>query len=323
MPSNVHRVIPETTMGIPEAPDRLFILDSTGPHYDTAQILARLKQDDVVLVPNVDAAAVDGLICEIAERLNLKDSLELQAAFASSLGHRKNIGQYYMSVNERKHYHIVPPHSEGSSFVNLQIASFYCYENTTDGGETIVMNVDESSPVWDSLREHRVRGRFERPPTKAEIARARTLYRLNLPSDSLQTGDQIISRNKVDANLTVFNVLAKPSKSYSCILEQQRYGYWDSVMAVDRDSLKFMEQFLKQEGLLKEPPDYQGPEQLDWDSSRRLMNSGIDYDQLFKCKISIKLKPQDFLIQNNFSWTHSVNNWTPGTGVRKVAAAFA
>jgi hypothetical protein len=29
------------------------------------------------------------------------------------------------------------------------------------------------------------------------------------------------------------------------------------------------------------------------------------------------------IIQNNLTWTHAVNNWSPGSGLRKVAAAFA
>jgi hypothetical protein len=52
--------------------------------------VAALKQDQVVLVQGLDPEQANALMMSVA------DSLKVQAAFASSLGHRENVGQYYM-----------------------------------------------------------------------------------------------------------------------------------------------------------------------------------------------------------------------------------
>lgn len=309
--------------GVPESLSSLVTLQSKGSIFDIDLILDSLKKDKVVLIEEVKGEDVDQLMYDVAAKFGLTDTLKLQSAFASSLGHRESISRYYMSVNKRNDYHIVPPHSEGSTFADIQLASFYCFENDTDGGETILLNVDESSHVWESLREFVLRGKFEGTPTAGQISKIRAMLRLNLLEDTLQEDDKIINECKVDSKLTVFEVLAKPKKSYSRILEQQRYVFWDSLSAVDHDSLKFMEELLRHNGLFNEPPNYSGLDQIDWDPARRLIHSGINYEQLFKHKITLKLKPGDFIIQNNLSWTHSVANWSPGRGIRKVAAAFA
>src|SRR5690606_9521241 len=112
-------------------------------HDSSAGDIAKaLSEDKVVLIQDVNADDADGLMHSVATHLGLTESLEVQSCFASSLGHRENVSRYYMSVNKRKDYEFVPPHSEGSSFTNIQLASRY--ENNTDGGETILMNVDQS-----------------------------------------------------------------------------------------------------------------------------------------------------------------------------------
>ena len=66
---------------------------------------------------------------KVSKEFGLQDTLELQAGFGESTGLRERIGKYYMTVTDRKDYSIAPPHSEGGSFANIQLASFYCYEN--------------------------------------------------------------------------------------------------------------------------------------------------------------------------------------------------
>lgn len=308
---------------VPEDPARLVSLPRSASGFDVKPVLDFLRQDFVVLIEDVDAAEADKLMRRIADRYRLGESLQIQAAFASSLGHRKRVGEYYMSVNERDAYNIVPPHSEGSSFACIQLASFYCYENTTDGGETILMNVDGHDAAWESLREYLLRGQMTRVPTAAEVLKARAMFRLNLLEDRLRDDDQVINEERINADLTLYEVLARPVKSHSCILEEDRHVYWDSICAADHDVLAFMAQLLRAGQLFHEPPDFRNVTQIDWDPVRRSMHSGIDFSHLFTCRITRKLGPREFIIANNFSWTHSVNNWTPGSGIRKVTAAFA
>src|ERR1700755_994075 len=103
-----------------------------------------------------------------------------------------------MSVNKRDEYQFVAPHSEGSSFTNIQLSSFYCYENTTDGGTTILMNIDEGCEIWDSLREIVRRGRARRPLTPGEVKKIKVMARLNMPEDTLREDDEVLSSLEVD-----------------------------------------------------------------------------------------------------------------------------
>ena len=90
---------------------------------------------------NLSQDAAEKLLLEVARRLGLAERLELQASFAGYMGHRQRVGQYSMSVNARDDYQFIPPHSEGDSFMGMQLAAFYCFENSTDAGEPILFNV--------------------------------------------------------------------------------------------------------------------------------------------------------------------------------------
>lgn len=117
----------------------------------------------MVLIPGVSAADADQMMHSIADDFGLQNALELQAGFAASLGHRQNVSRYHTSVNKRAAHQFVPPHSEGSSFTNMEMASFFCTENSTDGGEMVLMNVNESGEMWELLREKVVRARPRAP----------------------------------------------------------------------------------------------------------------------------------------------------------------
>jgi hypothetical protein len=292
---------------------------------DVDIILSSLAEDSVVLIPNVAGDDIDSMIVTVAERLGLRGSLELQAGFAGFLGHRSNIGKYFMTVNNRGDYQFIPPHSEGDSFIGMELAAFFCYENSTDGGETLLMNVDGAGQAWNSLREKKSRGKLgSRSLSPGERSRARALYRLNLPDDLLQSDDQILEEQKsAIPGLMVVDVLAKPTKVRSRILNRELYAYWDSIASIDSHSANQYECLLRQSALLKNPPDHLRIAHLDSAAPRRIWNSGVNYTEIFKCRITRKLVPGDLIIFNNLTWTHAANNWSPGSGVRKMVAAFA
>lgn len=291
----------------------------------TDQILEALKGDHVVLIRNINPEQSESIMYDVARRLGLSDSLELQACFAALQGHRHNIGKYFMSVNQRHDYQFIPPHSEGTSFAGMQLGAFYCYENSTDGGESILMNVNGSTDIWQSFRERKNRGRLgSRQLAPGEISRARGLYEINMPTDILREDDQILEeRATAIPDLTVLDVLAKPSQTESRILDRKLYVYWDSMASIDFDSAQEYARLLRQCGLMKEPQGGLELDQLDYCASRRIWRSGVKYAQLFKCKITCKLVPGDLVILNNLTWTHATSNWSPGSGTRKIAAAFA
>ncbi|MGI8548598.1 MAG: hypothetical protein ACR2M1_14940 [Gemmatimonadaceae bacterium] len=300
-------------------------LDRGATGVDVESIIAALRQDQVVLIPGVAPEQADDLMFRVAERAGLAEALQLQAGFADLHGHRTRIGKYFMTVNKRRDYQFVGPHSEGSSFAGMQLAAFLCYRNTTDGGETILLNADDSSPAWNSLRERVRRGRVaSRPLAPHEITRVRGMYQLRLPDDMLRDDDQVISETKTPIpGLTVLDVLAKPKKVRSRLLDRDLYAYWDTIESVDADSAREFERLLQRTGLLKEPPADFDRRAMDDAVARRIWRSGVTYDQLFRCKVTRKLAPGELILVNNLTWTHAVSNWTPSSGTREVAAAFA
>ncbi|MFT5163909.1 MAG: hypothetical protein ACI9FJ_002506 [Alteromonadaceae bacterium] len=312
-----------TTQSIPEDRSRLLNLQYNHQADDINCVISALKKDQVVLVQGIEPDEANQFLFAVSSALGLGDALALQSTFASSLGHRDNVGDYFMSVNKRKDYQFVTPHSEGGSFGNIQLASFYGYENTTDGGESILMNVDQSSDIWPLLREKTNRGMADRPLTDAEINQLKVMARVNMPEDTLSESDEILSQRVLVPGFTLFEVLAKLRKSYSKILDQNIHAYWDAVECVDFDSALQFNDFLTQNGLLKQLAQKLPIEMIDVDAPRRVRHLGCVYDRLFSSKITHKLQPGELVIQNNLSWTHSVNNWTPGSGTRKVVGAFA
>ena len=292
---------------------------------DLDLVLESLRQDLVVLVQKIGAEQADRVVYEVAEKFGLRDALELQAGLAGFYGHRHNIGKHFMSVNTRSDYQFVTPHSEGSSFTGMQLASFFCQENSTDGGETILLNVDDSGSGWQSVREQVKRGRLgDKPLAQHEIVRARGLYQLNLPADMLRVDDQILQEHETKIpGLTVLDVLAKPVKTYSRVLDRNLNVFWSGVDSADFDSASEYARLLRQAGLLREPPGGLELRQLDSIAARRLWHSGVEYAQLFKCKVIHKLAQHELIILNNITWAHAANNWSPDSGTRKVAASFA
>lgn len=310
---------------IPDDESKLCAIEFRDVSSCVENVRDRLHTDCISLIRDVNEQQASEIMLRASRSFGLAESLELQAGFAPSLGHRFNIGQYFMSVNERSEYQFVAAHSEGSVFVGMQLASFYCYDNTTDGGVTILFNVDGASDVWHSLREKVRRGIVSNTLADHQTVRARGLYRLNLPDDLLDhENDQVLREveSKIP-NLAIVDALAKPRKIYSRILERELFAYWDSIANIDRDALAEYVDVLRDRQLLREPLGGLPIDHMDIASRRRLGHFGSDYQKLFKCKLVHKLCRGDMVIFNNITWAHSASNWSPGSGIRKVAASFA
>lgn len=308
---------------IPEDISRLHVLPSAA--VQTAHILEALRADNVVLLRGASAEQADSVIAAVADSLNLRNELDIQTTFASVEGHRSNVGKHFMSVNKRADYQFIPAHSEGTRLMNMQLASLYCYENTTDGGETVLLQTNSESPAWERLRVRNRRidlcGRTLSP---AETAAARMMHQITLPESALADDDLILEEQPSPIPGTKFyDALSRIPPTYSRILERDVMVYWDDVASTDLDSVQGFFQLLKSNGLLKLPPGGLPLEDLDSEHPRRVWQSGIAYETLFHRKITYKLVPGDLIVMNNLTWTHSAVNWTPGSGNRKVVAAFA
>lgn len=315
--------LPTARIVVPEDLGRMTILPGQEVANNNGKILAALRDDQVVLVQDLSPEQANTLMMSVSAALGLADSLEVQAEFASILGHRENVGQYYMTVNKRKDYQFVCPHSEGGSFDNFQLASFYCYENSTDGGETILMNTRQPAGLWESLREQVRRGKARTALTPGEIRRIKMELRLDMPGDALQDDDEILSEDATDPALSIYEVLSKPVKSYSSILGRELHVYWTDIESLDLDSLHQFHQYLSENNLLRLPEGGMEVENMDDQQGSRIRRFGSRYEKLFTCQLTRKLRKGEFIIMNNLSWTHAASNWTPGSGVRRVVAAFA
>lgn len=314
----------DSKVGVAEDASRLTVIQFPSDlNSITKTTLEAFERDDVVLIKNVRQTDIDNIVYRISKLYGLETSLELQAGYGASLGHRSSVSKYYMSVNKRGDFQIVPPHSEGSSFASIELASFYCSENSTDGGETILMNTRQSCSSWKKVREQLVRCKMDRAPTSTEISQARAIYRLDLANDELQLDDEILREREISSELRLFDVLAKPSLTYSRIHNKDIFAYWDSIAATDFGSVPSTIHLLSEEGIYKKPRSCMDENALDWDTSRRVKDFGVNFNDLFSCKLTLKLDSGDLILLNNLTWTHSVNNWSPGSGTRIVMAAFA
>jgi len=310
----------ELSFDVPEELEKLVRI-TNGSGNLQSQIVDVLRSDHVALVSDISIEQADALMLDLAGVFGLQNELELQAGLASLKGHRNKLSKWFMTTNQRKQYQCLPPHCEGNSFTNVQLAAFYCYENTTDGGETILMNVDNSSPVWATLKERVQRGVLSGTSlTPGEIARVKMQYNLQLPEDLLREQEEVLEE-KITAlpHLKVVEVLARPQKTYSKILGQELNVFWSSIENIDADSAKEYEQFLRHKNLFKESESGFSLA-TPW---TRVWSSGLKYRELFKSSLTYKLQAGELIILNNQSWAHAVNNWSPGSGVRKTAVALA
>ncbi|PUA26920.1 MAG: hypothetical protein B0W54_21160 [Cellvibrio sp. 79] len=315
---------PEAVRAIPEDTTKLVVLDESVIER-VGRIVLALKNDQVVLVRDVTQKDADDIMFSVARHFGLDNKLEVEAGFASVKGHRENVGKYFMTVNKREDYHFIPAHCEGSSRMRMQLASFYAVENTTDGGASILLNINDESAEWGALRELVKKCKAgDKKLSPFEIMKLKMIHGIELPDDLLDEQDVIISDggSPVDG-VDIFNVLEQLKKVYSVILDRDCYAYWDTIASYDFDSGEGYFDLLKSSHMLKVPDGLRDFTTLDNAYARRVWKSGVNYKSLFKSKLTQTLMAGDLVFMNNLSWAHSTSNWSPHSGRRKVLAAFA
>ena len=312
----------EGSCGIPRGTDRIEFVERRAGGFDVPAIISALRSDRVILARNARQSDADQIMSAVAADLGLSVNLEMQAAFAGIHGHRQNVSRYFMTVNRREDFAFILPHSEGSRFSNIQLASFYCHQNTTDGGVSIMMNYDQDSAAWQSTKELVTRiDPSSRPLTAAEkaVARAR-FWAEELPGPH----DLLVEEQPSGMDGVRFLRMLTPlKKSFSKVLQREVYTYWDTVASKDLDSVTECIRLMRSYDLLREPESGPRIDYFDKAFTRALWRSGVTYRQLFKEAIVRKLERGDLLIQNNLTWAHAASNWTPGSGTRNIIAAFA
>ncbi|HEV2678972.1 MAG TPA: hypothetical protein VGV14_00585 [Rhodanobacter sp.] len=284
-----------------------------------------LSQDKVVLIQGASPEDADRLISGIAKELNLSEELEVQAGFAAIHGHRENVGKYFMTVNERGGYHFIPPHSEGNSGMDMQISAFYCIENTTDGGETILWGASDEEEVWRQMKEFKYKIKTKRTElSKTEIATLKMRCEVDWPNDIVKDGDEIVYlMDEPVPDVFRYVVLQPAKKNHSRILGADRFVFWDTIANVDRDIAAEFVKALRRVDLFKAPHDIPDGSDLDCSLHRKVWSSGIRLPSIFNRAIFRKLQPGELIVMNNMTWSHSACGWTPGVGHRMVVAAFA
>jgi hypothetical protein len=307
---------------IPCGLDRIEIVERRAGVFDIRAIASALKSDRVILARNAIQRDADQVMSDVAAELGLSANLEMQAAFAGVHGHRQNVSRYFMTVNRREEFAFILPHSEGSGFTNIQLASFYCHENNTDGGVSILMNYDQDSAAWQSVKELVTRIEAgSRPLTLTEKAVARNqFWAEGFPGPD----DQLLEEQPSGMQGVRFLLMLAPLKRrFSSVLQREVHTYWDSVASKDLASVTECIRLMRSYDLLREPLSGPRIDYFDKAYTRALWSSGVTYPQLFKAIVVRKLEPGDLLIQNNLTWAHAASNWTPGSGTRNIIAAFA
>jgi hypothetical protein len=301
---------------------RIEIADRRTAGFSVSTIVTALKSDRAVLVQHVTQHQADEILGEVAAEFGLITELESQAAFASIRGQRQTVSKYFMTVNRRRAFEFILPHCEGSRLQNIQLASFYCHENTTDGGTTLLLNIDQDYPAWQSMKELVTRiDPSSRPPTATEKAIARAKF---LTEEVPEVDDQLVQeRPSGIPGVRFLWALTRLRKCFSKILQAEVYPYWYDAAILDFDSVKESVRLMDDHGLLREPVSGPRVDHFNQLTAVPLWNSGTTYDELFKSLFIRKLEPGDLIIHNNLTWAHAASNWTPGSGARKVAAAFA
>ena len=283
-----------------------------------------LRQDRILHYRNLSADDARLTITALCEQLDLSDSLKVQSGFAAFLGHRQTVDTVFMTVNNRLEQQIFPPHSEGNSSVGMQIAALYCSGNTTDGGETVLFNVNDDGPGWPRLKEFRVKAKRVHECSRGQGMMARMRYGVDVEQDILTGEDRDMGRVKdCPADLDLRYCLSPVRKAWSTILGRETHVYWDSISAVDLSCTDEYLGLLRSIGLLRQPPEEFGPFEADALHERKVWRSGVEFSEIFRQHVVHRLEAGDLLVFNNLSWAHSAANWTPGSGSRGVVAAFA
>lgn len=309
---------------VPLAPgNRLLVLSD--PAWDLATIARALRDDSVVLITDVRQDRADLIVSDVAAQFGLGERLQLHATFASVLGQRENVGRNFMTVDRRAEYEFIPAHSEGTLDTGMQFAAFYCQENSTDGGHTLLYNLDENGSGWARLLGVKMKIDLGgQPATQTEIINARVRLGIYIPQDIVKPEDHVLDELPSPwPGRRIYRVLSPSPRGTSQISGRDVPGYWDNIASADHSACEEFIESLQEAGLLRLPSGSTNPAVLDNARRRRVWRSGVKYSELFKAKIIHKLKHGDLLLQNNLTWAHGVSNWTPGSGVRRVAAAFA
>jgi hypothetical protein len=316
---------PTLPVMVQERPDAVTSMAASMPLNTTIQsVIIALASDAVAKVSGLGIEDADHVMGQVAAQLNLLDNLKLQASFADLLDHRRRVGDFFMTVNSRAQYEIISPHSEGTRAVGMQLASFYCVQNTTNGGETTLFNVDNFGSGWASAKELQRRGRPLGPVFPRQMMEAGLKHKVRPPFGGPIEGDVVLgSRRLPDLNLEVFDVLAPAERSMSAILGTSTYVYWDSIGSVDSDASDQFIDMLRADGKLRMPTEALDNARLDNASASRVWRSGVKFSDLFKRKVTLKPCSGELIIFNNMTWAHSVSNWTPESGHRELIAAFA
>jgi hypothetical protein len=309
---------------INEDPSWLLIESKDNPLLCQAAIEA-LRADMVVLVHKLGISEAEGILDQVTTALDLRDSLKIQSRFATMLGHRENISESFMTVNSRGAYQFIPVHSEGSRSAGIQLASFYCVDNSTDGGDTILFHVDSRRSGWQRLKElARKIDVGSQQLTTGQISVLKMRYNIAVPNDMIDENDTIIREiPSVFRELKVFEALTDTKTSLSKILNYPVNSYWDSVASIDHSCSKEYMSLLKEMDLLRQPAGGISLSQVDNSAPRKIWESGVVFEDLFQGIIHRRLGSGDIIFYNNLTWAHSATNWTPDSGVRTVIAAFA
>lgn len=299
-----------------------YLLQTNGATVLQSDVIAALQKDKLVLIHGLTQAAAGDVFSGIVDFFGLRDSYDVQMKFVVHLlEDRSPVDDIAVTVNDRGPYQVIQSHSEGDSTSPLELIALYCHDNAEHGGENIFSLVNQSA---------------DHAPLRAK---EKYIVGNNISESDLKLMRQIhrdvegLLPEMPQQSRTIFEtatgkviVIPRPLRPRKSVLtEREVITYWDNVTVHDHAFHEHQYELLKHLRILR-PGLGDGYERYmhveadsDWAPADTRSSQLEDTLKRFNCHLIHKMTPGDFIIVNNRTWTHAVNNWEPGEKRRLVA----
>ncbi|PHS16272.1 MAG: hypothetical protein COA78_04005 [Blastopirellula sp.] len=292
---------------------------------DYNQVKSSIESDKLVLIRSIQHEQASQLFSELVNHYGLKESYDLQMQLVVHMMEgRSSINDIAVTVNEREPFQIIQPHSEGDSSSQLDLFSLYCSQNALHGGENVLSLINQSADHSNLRAKEKVIVGEDLTDFEVNELRSHHLDTKRADKSILEKDRMLMETSR--GSIVVRTVPLEPARS--AINGEELVTYWDNVTVHDIAFHRYQFELLNHLAILNNGGEnnYESYMHLENDSDwvPADTNSGTleQTSALFVCHIVHKMQPGDFLLFNNRSWTHSVNNWPP-CETRKLSAMYA
>lgn len=284
-----------------------------------------LSANKLVLIKATSFEKAGTIFSDLVDLCGLRESYELQMQYVvHMIAGREALDDIAVTVNERAPYQFIQAHSEGDSSSPLDILALHCTQNSNSGGENIFSLINQSAD-YSNLR------------AKEKVIVGTDLDEIELRNLKMRHRDaKLVVDTFPEQGHVLFeygrgSVVVRPipvQPTNSLLSGEKVITYWDNVTVHDHAFHRHQFDLLEHLNIIHQPSgaDYKLymhlEEDSDWAPADSDSGTTEQTAKLFSCHVLFKMEAGDFLILNNRTWTHSVNNWPP-TEVRILSAMYA